>query len=271
MPAVVVTGERDAKFRALGVRLVAGLPEAELVVVPGAGHAVHLEAPRTRSRPPCPGPDPRHSRDASVMRVGAPPCRSAFGAQGSALLQAEAGPSGTRWPFETGSCGSSREEPEGRRPQEVGAACGERGGGVDRAAIRSARRASTSRRARLRWRGPSTRREQAGDAAQRLSFSATASAAPGGQRSRHGRGLVHWRRRTATRAADLGGAPSGRDGLLDQLQSRRRRAPRSPRSPPRPSTRRWRRGAAPSPARGGATAAIRPASSPVPTLTFTHS
>jgi 2-succinyl-6-hydroxy-2,4-cyclohexadiene-1-carboxylate synthase len=45
MPAVIVTGERDAKFRALGERLAAALPQAELVVVPGAGHAVHLEAP----------------------------------------------------------------------------------------------------------------------------------------------------------------------------------------------------------------------------------
>ena len=45
MPAVIVTGERDAKFRALGERLADGLPDARLVVVPGAGHAVHLEAP----------------------------------------------------------------------------------------------------------------------------------------------------------------------------------------------------------------------------------
>jgi pimeloyl-ACP methyl ester carboxylesterase len=46
MPAAVVTGERDAKFRALGERLAAGLPRREpSTVVPGAGHAVHLEAP----------------------------------------------------------------------------------------------------------------------------------------------------------------------------------------------------------------------------------
>jgi len=45
MPAVVVAGERDAKFRALGERLVEGLLDARLAVVPGAGHAVHLEAP----------------------------------------------------------------------------------------------------------------------------------------------------------------------------------------------------------------------------------
>ncbi|TMM04267.1 MAG: 2-succinyl-6-hydroxy-2,4-cyclohexadiene-1-carboxylate synthase [Actinobacteria bacterium] len=44
-PAVVLAGERDAKFRALGERLAAALPDARLEIVPGAGHAVHLEAP----------------------------------------------------------------------------------------------------------------------------------------------------------------------------------------------------------------------------------
>ena len=45
MPAMVLVGERDAKFRALGERLAAGLPAAELRVVREAGHALHLEAP----------------------------------------------------------------------------------------------------------------------------------------------------------------------------------------------------------------------------------
>jgi len=46
MPATVVAGEHDAKFRALGARLASALPGARpLVVAPGAGHAVHLEAP----------------------------------------------------------------------------------------------------------------------------------------------------------------------------------------------------------------------------------
>lgn len=46
MPTTVLVGERDAKFRALGERLADGLPGAEYVVVPGAGHALHLEAPQ---------------------------------------------------------------------------------------------------------------------------------------------------------------------------------------------------------------------------------
>jgi len=50
MPAVVVAGGRDAKFTALGRRLVAALPAGRLVVVPGAGHAVPLEAPQAVAR-----------------------------------------------------------------------------------------------------------------------------------------------------------------------------------------------------------------------------
>lgn len=45
MPVQVVAGERDAKFRALGERLVGALPDARLVVVPGAGHGLPREAP----------------------------------------------------------------------------------------------------------------------------------------------------------------------------------------------------------------------------------
>jgi 2-succinyl-6-hydroxy-2,4-cyclohexadiene-1-carboxylate synthase len=46
MPVLVVAGERDPKFRALGQRLVAGMgPNAELALVPDAGHAAHLERP----------------------------------------------------------------------------------------------------------------------------------------------------------------------------------------------------------------------------------
>jgi 2-succinyl-6-hydroxy-2,4-cyclohexadiene-1-carboxylate synthase len=45
MPVTAIVGERDAKYRKLGERMVAALPDAELLVVPGTGHAVHLEAP----------------------------------------------------------------------------------------------------------------------------------------------------------------------------------------------------------------------------------
>jgi 2-succinyl-6-hydroxy-2,4-cyclohexadiene-1-carboxylate synthase len=44
-PALVLVGERDAKFTALGQRLVDRLPTAELTVIPAAGHSVHLEQP----------------------------------------------------------------------------------------------------------------------------------------------------------------------------------------------------------------------------------
>ncbi len=45
MPCAVVVGERDAKFTALGERLVDALPDARLHVVPRAGHGLPREAP----------------------------------------------------------------------------------------------------------------------------------------------------------------------------------------------------------------------------------
>jgi 2-succinyl-6-hydroxy-2,4-cyclohexadiene-1-carboxylate synthase len=45
MPVELVVGERDEKFRAIAERILEELPDARLEVVPGAGHAVHLEAP----------------------------------------------------------------------------------------------------------------------------------------------------------------------------------------------------------------------------------
>jgi 2-succinyl-6-hydroxy-2,4-cyclohexadiene-1-carboxylate synthase len=44
-PVLVIVGEHDRKFTEIGHRLVDGLPDAELVVVPDAGHSVHLEQP----------------------------------------------------------------------------------------------------------------------------------------------------------------------------------------------------------------------------------
>lgn len=46
IPVRLVAGERDAKFRAIAERMAEALPAADLHVVPGAGHAVQLEAPR---------------------------------------------------------------------------------------------------------------------------------------------------------------------------------------------------------------------------------
>ena len=44
-PICLVAGERDGKFRAIGEGLAHRLPNARLEVIPGAGHAAHLEQP----------------------------------------------------------------------------------------------------------------------------------------------------------------------------------------------------------------------------------
>lgn len=44
-PVLVLAGERDERFAGLGRRLAAAMPHATFDVVPGAGHAAHLEAP----------------------------------------------------------------------------------------------------------------------------------------------------------------------------------------------------------------------------------
>jgi 2-succinyl-6-hydroxy-2,4-cyclohexadiene-1-carboxylate synthase len=47
-PALLVAGERDAKFAALARQMAAAVgPTARVAIVPGAGHAVHLERPDT--------------------------------------------------------------------------------------------------------------------------------------------------------------------------------------------------------------------------------
>jgi 2-succinyl-6-hydroxy-2,4-cyclohexadiene-1-carboxylate synthase len=45
MPVTLVTGERDEKFRAIAEAMLARLPDARHVIVPGTGHAPQLEAP----------------------------------------------------------------------------------------------------------------------------------------------------------------------------------------------------------------------------------
>ena len=42
---LIVVGERDQKFKEIGLRMTELVPDARIVVVGGAGHAVHLEAP----------------------------------------------------------------------------------------------------------------------------------------------------------------------------------------------------------------------------------
>lgn len=50
MPCDVVVGARDARYRSLGERLAAALPDARLHVVPGAGHGLPREAPAALAR-----------------------------------------------------------------------------------------------------------------------------------------------------------------------------------------------------------------------------
>jgi 2-succinyl-6-hydroxy-2,4-cyclohexadiene-1-carboxylate synthase len=49
MPVTVLAGAEDPKFVALAESMVAALPNAELVVVPGAGHGLPREAPEAVS------------------------------------------------------------------------------------------------------------------------------------------------------------------------------------------------------------------------------
>ena len=43
LPVLVVSGEEDAKYSEIGERLAQQLPKGRMVVIPGAGHAAHLE------------------------------------------------------------------------------------------------------------------------------------------------------------------------------------------------------------------------------------
>ena len=49
-PVTLVAGERDEKFRGIAERMRERLPRAELVIVPGTGHAPQLEAPELVAR-----------------------------------------------------------------------------------------------------------------------------------------------------------------------------------------------------------------------------
>jgi 2-succinyl-6-hydroxy-2,4-cyclohexadiene-1-carboxylate synthase len=48
-PVLVVVGQEDEKFRTIGERLVSLVPRSEIVVIDGAGHSAHLEAPEATS------------------------------------------------------------------------------------------------------------------------------------------------------------------------------------------------------------------------------
>ncbi len=50
IPVTLIVGERDSKFVAIARQMVEALPDARVVVVAGAGHAVHLEHPAAVAR-----------------------------------------------------------------------------------------------------------------------------------------------------------------------------------------------------------------------------
>lgn len=50
MPVLVLAGTDDPRFAASGRRLAAGLPNAAFSLVPGAGHAAHLQQPGLAAR-----------------------------------------------------------------------------------------------------------------------------------------------------------------------------------------------------------------------------
>jgi 2-succinyl-6-hydroxy-2,4-cyclohexadiene-1-carboxylate synthase len=45
MPVLVLAGDRDRKFAGIGYRMGSAIPGGSFVLVPGAGHTVHLEQP----------------------------------------------------------------------------------------------------------------------------------------------------------------------------------------------------------------------------------
>ncbi len=50
IPVELIVGERDDKYRAIAAQMSEDLPHARVVIVPGAGHAVHAEAPEAAAR-----------------------------------------------------------------------------------------------------------------------------------------------------------------------------------------------------------------------------
>jgi 2-succinyl-6-hydroxy-2,4-cyclohexadiene-1-carboxylate synthase len=50
MPTMLIVGGRDERFQAVAVRMAGKIGHAEVAIVAGAGHAVHLEAPEEVAR-----------------------------------------------------------------------------------------------------------------------------------------------------------------------------------------------------------------------------
>jgi len=50
VPVLVLAGEGDAKFTTIGERLARAMPNATLALVPGAGHAAHIEQPHAAAQ-----------------------------------------------------------------------------------------------------------------------------------------------------------------------------------------------------------------------------
>jgi 2-succinyl-6-hydroxy-2,4-cyclohexadiene-1-carboxylate synthase len=50
IPVMMIVGGRDERFQAVAVRMAGGMPHAEVAIVAGTGHAVHLEKPEEVAR-----------------------------------------------------------------------------------------------------------------------------------------------------------------------------------------------------------------------------
>lgn len=64
MPVTLVVGERDEKFRSVADQMAERMQTARVEIVPGAGHAVHLEAPMRIAEVIAGGSTPARSRRA---------------------------------------------------------------------------------------------------------------------------------------------------------------------------------------------------------------
>ena len=55
LPVTIVVGERDERYREIAGRMATEIPQAEVVVIPGAGHALPREAPEALAALIAPG------------------------------------------------------------------------------------------------------------------------------------------------------------------------------------------------------------------------